>query len=109
MEDALHQLSNGNPKPDAYFAAGDRLTIVCYVVLKKIKLKKDPGYIGFTNSQVADRFSPSLTNVRQPASEIVQSSIEMLIQIIESKWPVTEFQHKIMETELIVRESSQKQ
>lgn len=108
VEEVLKELSENDPKPDAYFAAGDRLTIVCYGILKKMKLQKDRGYIGFTNSGVADLFSPSLTTIRQPASEIGQSAIEMLIQIIESKRPVTDFQHKVLETELFVRESSKK-
>jgi LacI family transcriptional regulator len=46
--------------------------------------------------------------IRQPAFEIGQVAIEMLIQIIESKRPITEFETKILETELIIRESSQK-
>lgn len=106
VEDALHDLAQEKEKPDAYFAASDRLTIVCFGVLKRTGLKKVPGYIGFTNSQVADLFSPALTTIRQPAFDIGQSAIEMLIQIIESKRPVTDFQHKILETELIERESS---
>jgi len=32
----------------------------------------------------------------------------MLIQIIESKRPVTEYETKILDTELIIRESSMK-
>jgi LacI family transcriptional regulator len=107
VENVLQELAKEDPKPDAYFAAGDRLTIVCFSVLKRMKLKKMPGYIGFTNSQVADLFSPSLTTIRQPAFDIGQSAIEMLIQIIESKRPVTDFQHKMLETELVARESSQ--
>jgi LacI family transcriptional regulator len=107
-EVALQEVIENSPKPDAYFAASDRLTIVCFGILKKMGLEKVPGYIGFTNSQVADLFSPTLTTIRQPAFDIGQSAIEMLIQIIESKRPVMDFQHKIMETELVTRESSQK-
>ncbi|MBD0378047.1 MAG: substrate-binding domain-containing protein, partial [Flavisolibacter sp.] len=96
----------GKVKPDAIFTAGDRLTTVCFASLKRMKQKKEVGFIGFTNSQLADLFSPALTAIRQPAFEIGQSAIELLIQIIESKRPVTEFQTKVLETELIIRESS---
>lgn len=108
VEDALTELYKGKTKPDAIFTAGDRLTIVCFGILKRMKQKKEAGFTGFTNSQVADLFSPSLTIVRQPAFEIGQNAIELLIQVIESKRPVTEFQNKILETSLIIRESSQK-
>ncbi|WP_121357637.1 LacI family DNA-binding transcriptional regulator [Flavisolibacter nicotianae] len=105
-EDALHELNAKKQKPDAIFTTGDRLTIVCYGILKQMKKNDQTGFIGFSNTQVADLFSPSLSVVRQPAFEIGQFSIELLIQMIESKRPVTEFQTKILETELVVRESS---
>ncbi len=49
-----------------------------------------------------------MTVVRQPAFQIGQSATEMLIQMIESKRPVTDFETKILDTELILRESSMK-
>jgi LacI family transcriptional regulator len=108
MEDALSALFKSKTKLDAVFAAGDRLTLICFGLLKKMKLKKEVGFTGFSNTLVGDLFSPSLTVIRQPASEIGQIAIEFLIQMIESKRPVTEFQNKILDTELIIRESSKK-
>jgi LacI family transcriptional regulator len=108
IEDALAGLFKLKAKPDAIFTASDRITLTCFELIKEMKLKKEIGFIGFTNTAVADFFSPSLTVIRQPASEIGQSAIEFLIQIIESKRPVTEFQHKVLDTELIIRESSKK-
>ncbi|HEV7332781.1 MAG TPA: LacI family DNA-binding transcriptional regulator [Flavisolibacter sp.] len=106
VEDALQELHKGKVKPDAFFTAGDRLTIVCFGILKRTKELSVGGFIGFSNTQVGDLFSPALTTIRQPAFEIGQSAIEMLIQIIESKRPVEDFQRKVLETELIIRESS---
>ncbi|MBD0333101.1 MAG: LacI family DNA-binding transcriptional regulator [Chitinophagaceae bacterium] len=108
VENAFNELFKGKVKPEALFTAGDRLTMVCFAALKRMKQKKEVGLIGFTNSQLADLFSPALTGIRQPAFEIGQSAIELLIQIIESKRPITEFQTKVLETELIIRESSLK-
>jgi LacI family transcriptional regulator len=108
IEDALTGLFKLKAKPDAIFTASDRITLTCFELVKEMKLKKEIGFIGFTNTAVADLFSPSLTVIRQPASEIGQSAIEFLIQIIESKRPVTDFQHKVLDTELIIRESSKK-
>jgi LacI family transcriptional regulator len=106
VEDALHELNKGKIKPDAIFTAGDRLSIVCYGILKRMKQKKEWGFTGFTNTQVGDLFTPSLTVVRQPAFEIGQTATELLIQIIESKRPITEFETRTLETTLIIRESS---
>ena len=108
VEDALEALFKSKTKPDAIFTAGDRLTLTCYSLVKEMKLKKETGFIGFSNTVVGELFSPSLTVVRQPAAEIGQSAIEFLIQIIESKRPVTDFQHRVLDTELIIRESSKK-
>lgn len=108
LEDAFTVLFKSKTKPDAIFTAGDRLTMTGFSLLKQMSMKKEPGFIGFSNTAVGEFFSPSLTVVKQPASEIGQMAIEFLIQIIESKRPVTEFQHRVLETELIIRESSKK-
>jgi LacI family transcriptional regulator len=108
VEGALNKLFKAKTKPDAIFAAGDRLTLVCFSMIKRMKQKKDAGFIGFTNTSVGDLFAPALTVIHQPAFEIGQTAIEYLIQMIESKRPVTEFEHKVLETELVIRESSLK-
>lgn len=108
IEDAITSLYKGKTKPDAIFTGGDRVTTVCYAALKKLKIRKDIGFAGFSNTKVGDLFDPPLTVVRQPAFEIGQTATELLIQMIESKRPVAEFETKILETELIIRESSKK-
>lgn len=107
-EEALNSLFKAKAKPDALFTAGDRLTTVCFALLKRMKPKRDVGFTGFTNSRVSDLFSPSLTVVQQPAFEIGQTATELLIQMIESKRPITTFETRTFPTNLIVRESSQK-
>jgi len=108
IEDAIISLFKSKTKPDAIFTGGDRITTVCFAALKKLMPKKDVGFAGFSNSKVADLFDPPITVVKQPAFEIGQTATEMLIQMIESKRPVVDFQTKILETELIIRESSLK-
>ncbi|HKP32357.1 MAG TPA: LacI family DNA-binding transcriptional regulator [Chitinophagaceae bacterium] len=110
VEVAIDSLFSGKVKPDAIFTAGDRLTTVCVGIIKRSKKKMltEIPIAGFTNTKLADLFTPSLTTVSQPAFEIGQVSTELLINIIESKRPVTDFETRILKTELIVRESSQK-
>lgn len=108
IEEAVVSLFKSKTKPDAIFTAGDRITTVCFKVLKEMKPKREVGFAGFSNTKVGELFDPPMTVVRQPAFQIGQNAIEMLIQIIESKRPVMEFETKILETQLILRESSLK-
>jgi len=105
--DALLALKN---RPDALVAASDKLSTGCLTALAKrnIKIPDGMAIVGFTNSQLADIFHPPLTSVRQPAFEMGQVAMEMLIQIIESKHPVTKYETKVLNTELTVRASSVK-
>ncbi|GAA4321520.1 LacI family DNA-binding transcriptional regulator [Flaviaesturariibacter amylovorans] len=108
VEEAINALMKAKQKPDAIFCAGDRLTMTCFGLLKRMKGKKEVGFTGFTNTAVGDLFAPALTVISQPAFEMGQTATEFLIQMIESRRPVTEFQNKVLETELIIRESSKK-
>ena len=110
IEFAVKALLAMDDRPEAIFIGADRLTISCVSILKKlgIKIPGDIALAGFTNSDVVELFDPPLTVVRQPAFQIGQKATEMLIKTIESKWPVEEFTTERVETELIVRSSSQK-
>jgi LacI family transcriptional regulator len=108
IEEALTELFKGKNKPDAIFTASDRITTVCFAELKKLKPKREVGFAGFSNTKVGDLFNPPITVVQQPAFEIGQTATELLIQMIESKRPVVDFKTKILETQLVIRESSMK-
>ena len=105
---ALTELLQLTPRPDAIFTASDRLSTTTLSLLRKMKIAVPDqiGLVGFTNSISADIFHPSLTSVVQPALDMGQLSMELLIQLIESKRPVTEFQKKILDTQLQIRDSS---
>jgi LacI family transcriptional regulator len=106
IEDAVTSLFKGEKKPDAIFTASDRITTVCFSALRRLKLRKDLGFAGFSNTTVGELFNPPMTVVQQPAFEIGQTAAEMLIQMIESKRPIVDFETKILNTRLIIRESS---
>ena len=106
IEESMNSLMKNKTRPDAVFTAADRITTICFGILKKLNLKKELGFTGFTNTNLGDIICPSLTAIRQPAFEIGQTATEFLISMIESKRPVTDFETRVLETELIVRESS---
>lgn len=104
-EQAVMELINLKDKPDAIFVAGDRLSIGCLEVLKKLNIKvpQQMKVAGFSNSDVLNLFEYPISSVRQPAFEMGETATEMLLQLIESKYPATEFDNKIIDTELFVR------
>ncbi len=101
---------NLKDRPDAIFSAGDRLTVSCIKTLKKLNIKvpDDIAIVGFSNSTMVELMSPSLTSVKQPAFEMGQTVTELLINLIESKRQVTEFQKIVLQTETQIRDSSAK-
>ena len=104
-ETAIKELLALKEKPDAIFVAGDRLSTGCLSVFKNLSVKvpDDMAIAGFSNSDVLDLFNPSLTSVRQPAYEIGQQATEMLLRLIEAKYPVEEFEKKVLDTNLFIR------
>ncbi|MCD0488677.1 LacI family transcriptional regulator [Pedobacter sp. MC2016-14] len=108
VEIAVKELMDLADRPDALFIAGDRLSMGCLIVFKTlgIKVPEDMAIAGFSNSDVLDLLNPSLTSVRQPAFEIGQIATDMLIKLIESKYPVYEFEKKVLDTSMFIRNST---
>ncbi|WEK20288.1 MAG: LacI family DNA-binding transcriptional regulator [Candidatus Pedobacter colombiensis] len=104
-EQAVLELINLKDKPDAIFIAGDRLSIGCLEVLKKLNIKvpEQIALAGFSNSDVLNLFEYPISSVRQPAFEMGEAATEMLLQLIESKYPITEFENRVIDTELFTR------
>ncbi|MBV9986104.1 MAG: LacI family DNA-binding transcriptional regulator [Chitinophagaceae bacterium] len=108
VEKALDDLFKLEHKPDAILGCADKLTTNClrYFKKKNIKVPDDIALVGFSNLDLTDLLSPSLTVVRQPAFEMGQLSTELLIQQIESKRPVKDFERRILPPQLFTREST---
>jgi DNA-binding LacI/PurR family transcriptional regulator len=108
VEIVLDELLQQKNKPDAIFTSADKLTTGClrYFKEKKIKVPNDIALVGFSNSGLTDLLNPPLTIVKQPAFEMGQIAIKLLLELIESKHPVNQFETKILEPELIIREST---
>jgi len=107
---ALTELLELKDGPDALFTASDRLSTTTISLLRKLSIAvpEKIALVGFTNSISAEIFNPALTSVVQPALEMGQIATDMLIQLIESKRPVTQFQKRVLETELKIRDSSRR-
>lgn len=108
VEEAVIQLLESSQKPDAILATSDKLTTGCLRTLKKkgINVPNEMGLVGFSNTDLTELLDPPLTVIKQPAFEMGELATTLLLQLIESKRPVTNFETKTLATELIVRGSS---
>jgi len=108
IEGALSELLEMKDKPVAIFTASDRITTATLTLLRKLKIRipNQIALLGFTNTQLAEVLNPSLSAIYQPGFEIGKKAVEMLISLIESRRPVTEFETTVLPTQLFIRESS---
>ncbi len=110
VDNALTDLMRLKKKPDAIFASADRLTTnsMRWCRAHGIRIPDDLAMLGFSNIDLTDLLSPSLSVVRQPAFQMGETAADLLIKTIESKRAVTDFETKVLPAELIIRESSAK-
>jgi DNA-binding LacI/PurR family transcriptional regulator len=110
VEVALEDLFGGKDKPDAVLAVADKLTTGClrYFSKNKVRVPEDVGLIGFSNSDLTELLSPPLSVIRQPAFEMGETAINLLLQMIESKRPVSSFETIVLPTEMLLRGSTKK-
>jgi LacI family transcriptional regulator len=108
VEKEVNELLALSEPPDAIFAAADKLTTNCLriFIAKGIKIPDNMGLIGFSNSDLAELIEPPLSVIRQPAFEMGEVAMKLLLQLIESKRPVTEFETRVLNTELFIRRST---
>ena len=75
---------------------------------RRIRIPNDISLIGFTNLNVADLLSPSMSTVVQPAKEIGQTAAERLLDLIERKQrPALPITTTTVPTTMLLRESTQ--
>lgn len=108
VEQAFEHLWNGPQKPDAIFAASDKLTTGALRVVKskRLNVPAEIALIGFSNTDITELLNPPLSVVKQPAFEMGKIATELILNQIESKKPVTAFQTKILSPEMHIRAST---
>ena len=108
VEEAVIRILEMPQKPDAIFATSDKLTTGCLRILKSknIQVPNDLGLVGFSNTELTELTDPPLTVVKQPAFQMGELATTLLLELIESKRPVTSFETKKLATELIIRGST---
>jgi DNA-binding LacI/PurR family transcriptional regulator len=109
VDTAVRSLLAERPKPDAIFAASDKLTTNTLRILRllRIRIPDQMALAGFSNSELTELIDPPLTVIKQPAFEMGLIATELLLQLIETKRPVKEFEIRKLQAEVWVRASTQ--
>lgn len=109
-KEAMEKILQTGKKIDGIFTVCDAAAYGAMAVLKNAgyKIPEDVSVIGFTNEPFAKLIEPSLSTISQPSYEIGETATHLLLKHIENK---EEFipEIRVLETELIERNSSRKQ
>jgi LacI family transcriptional regulator len=110
-EVAMEELFALPQRPDAILGLSDKLTTgaLRFLQNKHVKVPEEMGLMGFSNEDFTELLNPSLSIIKQPAYEMGQTATRLLLEVIESKRPVKEFTRKVLQTQLIIRNSSRKE
>lgn len=96
-------LAEGNPRPDALFAASDTIAIGTMASLRKhgVDVPGDCHVIGYDDSPIAQYHVPALTTIRQDTALGGTQLVESLMQIVDgAKRPSI-----VLPTGMVVRET----
>lgn len=94
--------------PDGILAFSDQIAISVMLVAKErgINIPKKLSIIGFNNEPVGELINPSLTSISQPGFRMGEEAAQLLIN--EFKNPSILFEKKILNSFLVVRNSTNK-
>lgn len=107
IEEAINHFLSDPVGAEALFIASDQLSTATMRVLNDHPDKAENlVIIGFSNSDVIDLLYPRISFIRQNAFEMGQIAAQMLIKLIESKYPVYEFETRLLEGQLYWQEDT---
>ncbi len=104
----LNFLKSNNKMVDSVFGATDDITTLTLGILAELNIKvpEEVAVIGFSNIRIPNSLNPSLSTVVQPTEEIGRIAIQKLVEIINSKYPIEEFETIELKSSLIPRRST---
>jgi len=106
---ATQQLLNNTELPDAIFGINDSIVFAAMREIKKqgLKIPDDIALVGFTDEFHSTIVEPTLTSISHPTLKMGREAAKLFFQLIEKG---SNFKQQIvLETELVVRESSNKE
>jgi len=105
-----YQLMALRERPDAIFAASDRIAIGVHWALRQLgyRMPDDVALLGFSDLGVSGLLDPPLSSVAQPSFEMGRQAAELLLELIEHKNTPVAYETRVLKTKLAVRGSSLK-
>jgi LacI family transcriptional regulator/LacI family repressor for deo operon, udp, cdd, tsx, nupC, and nupG len=103
-------LLNLNEPPDALFAINDPTAIAFLLVAQErgVKIPQEVGVVGFSYDPISAYIPPGLSTVSQPTHQIGRKAAQLLLQRIQNVGTNIAIEHKVLETQLIIRGSSRR-
>jgi LacI family transcriptional regulator, repressor for deo operon, udp, cdd, tsx, nupC, and nupG len=107
---AAEHFASLKDRPTAIFSANDDMAFGLIAGLRKagIECPRDISIIGFDDISIARTFSPALTTMHQPRTEIGRLATETLINLIEGNLASATPVRLVMRSQLIVRDSTRR-
>lgn len=103
---AVCKVLNADIRPNAFFAVSDIFAAAAIRSAHRygLRVPEDIMVVGFDNIPISMMTSPSITTISQPTVSEGYAACELLVDMIEN--PEIHPQSLVLETELIVREST---
>lgn len=110
IEEQIKKLFALKNPPDGIFGVNEIYAAIAMRIANKkgLKIPEDLSILGFTDGVISQFTTPTLTTVAQHGYHIGQKSAELLLNEIEFQGAEYQYQTKIIETDLILRESTKK-
>ncbi len=107
-ESAFHYGMSLDPKPDAFFCAGDYAALGVLQAAKKhgLRVPEDLGLTGFANEPFTEFLEPSLTTVDQKGGEMGKRLARMFLECDGKANGASSCEKLVLQPELIIRNSS---
>lgn len=106
-ENRIKKFLKNNPETDALFFATNYLSIQGLKVLQELKwgIPGRVGVLSFDDHDIFKLYTPSITAINQPITEIARRGIEMLNQQMNNLGSSNENQFVLLDANLIIRNS----
>ena len=95
-------------RPEAIFAVNELFAVTAIKAAKKLNIKvpEELAVIGFTDGIISTYSSPSITTVSQNGIKMGNKAAQMLIERLESEEDEEHYKTEVIETHLVLREST---
>jgi len=108
--DAAHRILAMDPMPDGLFVTNDFVAAVCMQVLKEngVNIPSDIAIVGFNNDAISKLVNPNLTTIDYPGKYMGEVAAQSLIALLKEKNTTSKTSTIIIDSNLIIRQSSLK-